>query len=301
MSNSVCVKRRGFTLIELVVVIAIIAVLVALLLPAVQQAREAARRAQCKNNLKQLGLALQMYESTFTLFPPCGTSQNPTGNNGWGISIWMSILPYVDQLPVYEKLDFENGNPSGPGFVQTTCANQAALSGVAPSVYLCPSSPLPAMKTSGAFTFVVPTYTAISGADFLNNGLAAVGTAVNPAGVGPGTGSGTMTDNGVLIPTNAPQAAKIGFRDITDGSSNQIFIGEQSDWGYLAAANNVDIRVALTYTGWMGSRWGDRYMNATCVKYPINTKNSALSGFNANRASSRASIGTEKRPAWACG
>lgn len=259
-------RRRGFTLIELLVVIAIIAVLVALLLPAVQQAREAARRSQCKNNLKQIGLALQMYENTVNVFPPGGT------NASWGSSFWMGILPYVDQQTVYDSINFDTPPGfQGPGFVYNTCKNTATLAGVVPSVYFCPSSPLPTTKTNQ----MIPTYAGIAGADFGNNGLPVVGNVSNP-------GSGTMTDNGVLLPTNSPTAAKIGFRDITDGSSNQIFVCEQSDWGYSTTSNQVDIRVAITYSGWMGASWGDRYMNMTCVKYPINTKNSALSGFNAD-------------------
>ena len=93
-------RRLGFTLIELLVVIAIIAVLIALLLPAVQQAREAARRSQCKNNLKQLGLALHNYLDSHSVFPPlCGIG---TGTGGkW--SPWARILPYVDGANVFNK------------------------------------------------------------------------------------------------------------------------------------------------------------------------------------------------------
>ena len=90
---------RGFTLIELLVVIAIIAVLIALLLPAVQQAREAARRSQCKNNMKQMGLALHNYHDTFTVFPPGGTSV--AANLNTGHNMFADILPYFDQAAIY--------------------------------------------------------------------------------------------------------------------------------------------------------------------------------------------------------
>ena len=101
-------RRRGFTLIELLVVIAIIAVLIALLLPAVQQAREAARRTQCKNNLKQMGLALHNYHDTYNGFPN-GNIASAAG--GWGMSWYMRILPYVDQAPVFNKLTFSGTHP----------------------------------------------------------------------------------------------------------------------------------------------------------------------------------------------
>src|SRR5262245_60210859 len=103
-------SRRGFTLIELLVVIAIIAVLIALLLPAVQAAREAARRSQCVNNLKQLGLALQTYESAHTKFPPGNVTA--TIDVGMGLSSWTGwsphamLLPYLEQTPLYNSANF---------------------------------------------------------------------------------------------------------------------------------------------------------------------------------------------------
>ncbi len=122
--------RRGFTLIELLVVIAIIAILIALLLPAVQQAREAARRSTCKNNLKQLGLAMHNYHDIYTSFPPgkvtigscCGTK---SGTN-WAIS----ILPQLDQTPLYKRYNFNKYNESN--------ANQFVRQQVLP-VQNCPS------------------------------------------------------------------------------------------------------------------------------------------------------------------
>ncbi|MBT5017958.1 MAG: DUF1559 domain-containing protein, partial [Planctomicrobium sp.] len=103
---------RGFTLIELLVVIAIIAILIALLLPAVQQAREAARRTQCKNNLKQLGLALHNYHDTHGIFPNSMDSYFPGGvpsrSNPRNHSWMVMILPFIDQAPLYQSIDFSS-------------------------------------------------------------------------------------------------------------------------------------------------------------------------------------------------
>ena len=134
-------RRRGFTLIELLVVIAIIGILVSLILPAVQKAREAARRAQCKNNLKQFGLALNNYHGNFKSFPPGWVGATPGighdlfGMNGFG---WGThILPYLDHAPLYRKFDFNkmiNDN-------STTPVNNESLLATKLPVFLCPSDP----------------------------------------------------------------------------------------------------------------------------------------------------------------
>jgi len=103
--------RNGFTLVELLVVIAIIGILIALLLPAVQSAREAARRAQCSNNLKQIGLALHNYHSAFKVFPPAGVGYGWCTEEQYGDSLilnasgWSMLLPYLEQQPLYDEYD----------------------------------------------------------------------------------------------------------------------------------------------------------------------------------------------------
>ena len=124
-------KRRAFTLIELLVVIAIIAVLIALLLPAVQQAREAARRTQCKNNLKQLGLAMHNYLSTHNAFPPNGVS-NATGSQTWSAQAF--LLPYVDGGNLFNMIDFNVGYGQGTNATLNVKAMRIP-------VLLCPSDP----------------------------------------------------------------------------------------------------------------------------------------------------------------
>jgi prepilin-type N-terminal cleavage/methylation domain-containing protein len=138
--------RYGFTLIELLVVIAIIAILIALLLPAVQQAREAARRTQCKNNLHQLGLALHNYHDSFNVFPPAHmrTPANADGSGltGWrGFSVHSMILPYVDQAPLYNQINFNLYFDHA----SNTVPRRTKL-----AVLLCPSdSPFPASVDRG--------------------------------------------------------------------------------------------------------------------------------------------------------
>lgn len=139
-------RCRGFTLIELLVVIAIIAVLIALLLPAVQMAREAARRTQCRNNLKQIGLALHNYHDSFGTFPPGRMSPfqgnfNGGPNDCWtgGIAVHMHLLPYIDGAAIFNVFNFENSRfrvpPSGP----PNCPHNFTVLIQKPELFVCPS------------------------------------------------------------------------------------------------------------------------------------------------------------------
>ncbi len=119
---------RGFTLIELLVVIAIIAILTSLLLPAVQQAREAARRTQCRNHLKQFGLALHNYHDAFTVFPPGGTYQTNLAGQAGHWSTQARLLPYCDQASLHSLIDFSKGY-----------STQITVSRVRVPFFICPS------------------------------------------------------------------------------------------------------------------------------------------------------------------
>ena len=226
-------RRRGFTLIELLVVIAIIAVLIALLLPAVQQAREAARRTQCKNNLKQMGLALHNYHDTYNAFPN-GNIASSVG--GWGMSFYMRLLPFVDQAPVFNKLTF-TGAHHGWAYSGTTegTANGSVINGVKFSFVVCPSSPLQDMRGEDAYNTEHPQYHGISGA-LTGNGFTNVAsrTAACCGCCGGEAGTGQMSSGGLIVPFEGKK-----LKDAADGSSNVMIIGEASDFIYNGTGQKV--------------------------------------------------------------
>jgi prepilin-type N-terminal cleavage/methylation domain-containing protein/prepilin-type processing-associated H-X9-DG protein len=195
----------GFTLIELLVVIAIIAVLIGLLLPAVQSAREAARRAQCINNLKQIGLALMNYEGALRTFPPGYVSSfdvqgNDTGP-GWG---WAAmILPPFEQTPVFNSLNFN-----------LAIEDASNLTGRLMLInnFLCPSDT------------VLPSWWAVSRNTNTGVALRNICQVASSNYVGMyGTGEPGPDGEGVFF-----RNSRIGLRDITDGTSQTILVGERS-------------------------------------------------------------------------
>ncbi len=189
--------RRAFTLIELLVVIAIIAILIALLLPAVQQAREAARRTQCKNNLKQLGIALHNYHDTHSVFP------NQASDSLYGYSALSQILPYIDQGNLYNQFDFTE--PLQVGLPWQPMVNPAASNVVKKplSVLLCPSD-------AGEPIYVDDTGNEWAGSNYLVNG-----------GSGRGVDYCSSLNDGLFW-----RGSNTKFRDLTDGVSNTVFMGE---------------------------------------------------------------------------
>lgn len=193
--------RHAFTLVELLVVIAIIGVLVGLLLPAVQAAREAARRMQCSNHLKQVALAVHNYQSAFKKFPPSALvnlSRSSTGNNGsWGVH--GRILPFLEQGNVYEKVD-----------LSIAWDDQQAINGLKIPTYACPTDP--GSDQERVFDDGRPT--------------------LYPTNYGFNFGTWFVFDptsqrggDGMFHPNNF-----FGFRDCLDGTSNTLLIAEVKSW-----------------------------------------------------------------------
>ena len=141
-------RVRGFTLVELLVVIAIIGILIGMLLPAVQQVREAARRSQCQNNMKQSALALLNYESALMTFPP-GNSPPVDGvsSQPWGHSFWVFALPYAEQNNLSGQ--YSLSNQGWTGGTQSNNPNVAVVKDKIIPFLLCPSSPLPEFPEPG--------------------------------------------------------------------------------------------------------------------------------------------------------
>ena len=233
-------SREGFTLIELLVVIAIIAVLIALLLPAVQQAREAARRTQCKNNLKQIGLALHNHHDTYLRFPPggamdqqpVGTVSNPGSGSAWGSSWMVYILPYIDQANIFSSWQFSGNSGAFNG------NNNGLVTGKKIPGYMCPSSSMPPVCSSNAGV-ATANYVGVSGAvNGLIGGYAETRFNALPAG-------GIVGGGGVLIPNG-----KLNFRDISDGSTNVIAASETGDFIYDNTGTKRDWRPSQPW-GWI--------------------------------------------------
>lgn len=208
-------RRTAFTLIELLVVIAIIAVLIALLLPAVQQAREAARRSQCKNNLKQYGLALHNYHDAYGAFPLGGTA---TWSNVAPEVSWQArILPFIDQAPLYNRLNF-TGVPTVP--YQTMPNGQEIRSQTVPYA-MCPSDDSPPLVGGWAQT----SYTGSQGSQGnVSNGGTCQPFQVYALKLNPNNGD-TLVTSDVSGMMNR-WGATFRIRDCTDGMSNTLHVGE---------------------------------------------------------------------------
>ncbi len=233
-------RSRGFTLVELLVVIAIIGILIALLLPAVQAAREAARRSQCSNNLKQIGLALQNYHDTFKSFPPAwvrartsrttffGNAANGNGYDQWG---WMAMtLPFMEQQALHDQIDVGPVNLAQVGDTATALL-QTPIGNLR-----CPSDTGPDLNSGRR----------LNGEDGTNENTALgsyVGAHTSWSGrVGRSPGNNQKDERGLLIEDRGTK-----IRDVIDGTSNTIAVGERR-WQFTAQDRSIQTsRSALIF------------------------------------------------------
>jgi prepilin-type N-terminal cleavage/methylation domain-containing protein len=255
-------RRRGFTLVELLVVIAIIGVLIALLLPAVQAAREAARRSECANNLKQMGLAMQSYASSMGCFPP-----GYQGN--YRHALFSYLLPGMEQSELFKRLDMSN---TVQGMTNST-ANWPVRITVVPS-YICPSFPESTTYDIDAYT---PDYRA--GALATYQGVAGSYGCAGAQNVA--SGYGVFPQNGIF-----GYMLRTTMADVTDGLSHTLAIGEFVHVDF--DPNAVDGQFPGCIRPWImgGHDPGNSPASYACkvLRYPILTKvnraDSAAAPFN---------------------
>ncbi len=241
-------RKLGFTLIELLVVIAIIAILIALLLPAVQQAREAARRTQCRNNLRQIGLALHNYQSAYGVFPNVNAANSPIS----GTTFFASILPMIEQGGTYSRYDFNLGNAAP--------VNREAVAQRIPA-YLCPIAPLrrDVPGCTGDSGRAPGMYAACVGNKHYDMYWSFYGYPQPEL-----TGAIIYSDT---------RGGTTSFRDFTDGTSNTLMVGETAYNlpDYKFAASDVlcanQSRYSFTY-------WSNPYPTSTGIstQYGFNPK-----------------------------
>lgn len=278
-------KRTAFTLVELLVVIAIIGVLVALLLPAVQAAREAARRMQCSNHMKQIGLAMQNYHDTFNSLP-FGTRARYVQTTGsvppgqtWGPSWYVALLPFCEQKPLSDYMEasmLTNANltdlTNATGRVGFYAKDQKI------AWMLCPSSPLPQtelLRGGTTHNVVVPSYVGISGATnhggALANAVTTAEIAYNETRLKPAQGiPGTPQATGQSAPNGSQQSwggmltpnECYGMAACIDGTSNTMLVSEKSDYFFSRHNGNntgtrlrIDGSFANAGTGTMTGGW----------------------------------------------
>jgi prepilin-type N-terminal cleavage/methylation domain-containing protein len=291
-------QRRypGFTLVELLVVIAIIGILVALLLPAIQAAREAARRSQCGNNLKQLGVAIHNYHDVHKKLPI--GARIGLNNSGWGASFYVGLLPFVEQKAFadnwpYGSTDGYAAGNSGlrggpPQFAPNTTGTVVNVLNEVIPPFRCPSSPLPEFNT-GTNAVYMASYAGIMGAAQEPLTPAFVEVRNRPCctccgGLGA---NGIESGGGMLLLNES-----VGFAAASDGTSNVLVLGECSGWSFNGTTKmHIDpswpdgwpMGTGQGYTITGGGASADaRPFNLTTIRYPIGTRDYLLNGVYDN-------------------
>ena len=260
-------KNRGFTLVELLVVIAIIGILIGMLLPAVQQVREAARRTQCLNNIKQMVLGCHNYESAHKALPSCGGDEikffpELRMDFSWHIR----IFPFAEQGNIFDQLEHDNIDR---GWTGASDQNRDALINNVIPMLVCPSSDLEPLCVGNHSCLDCPRpfYTGI-------HGSAREGFTIN---VGMQT-LGLMSEHGAFR-----RQSEVALGEIFDGTSNTMLIGEQSGWLVDANGERSDVRSDCTHSVLAGYNptW-ERAFNTTVVRYEINHRDDVDDGILGN-------------------
>ncbi len=234
VSSAAMFRPRGFTLIELLVVIAIIAILIALLLPAVQQAREAARRTQCKNNLMQLGIALHNYDMTFEMLPP-GTVEDtgPIHNVplGYHVGWTVQVLPMLEQPHVFSQFDFAAGAYSD--------ANQQ-IRDLKIELLCCPSDYGYQSEIPDVGTTATSNYAGCFGGDDVpidmkNNGLLCLNSSINYRQIRDGASNTLLVGEKIIV----PEVPDLGWVSGTSATLRNSGVPINSGWDVVATFSRI--------------------------------------------------------------
>jgi type II secretory pathway pseudopilin PulG len=259
--------RRAATLIELMAVMSIIGTLTTLLLPAIQGARETSRANTCRNNLRQVGIALLNFESAHHHFPMGAKARfdpklSPTVM--YDFSWWVDTIPLMEQKTVVDQLDRTGVSV---GWVALNARNGEAADGFAPDIWFCPSSLVTRFAGVGKYKIAAPSYTGISGATDYDGFRE---SRVNKCCLSDGEISG----GGVLIPN-----AVIRTQQITDGLSKTLIVGEQSDFGYNDTGQPYTLGGGFG-KGWLAGAQGlgtpPKYLNPNAPAHNLTTIRYAL-------------------------
>ncbi len=275
------VRSQGFTLVELLVVIAIIGVMVGLLLPAVQAAREAARRMTCSNNLKQIGLGIHNYEASYKQLP---LNQMPGPNHNYAhpapltahSTSWMvGLLPFIEQPGLYEMYNFSyeasNDPRNGTDLNNPNNPSNAFVARTLIPAYRCPTDGLSAERRphndSGTMEIGQPNYKGVAGSNWAWGSFVTTGEGIGRGRRGDTGGNGLDNGNGCFIRSYG-QSTTVKFRDILDGLSNVLMVGEVvpefsawTGWTHTngnTATTSVPINQrALCSAATVGNKWGN--------------------------------------------